>query len=76
MAKPQPSQSTRPLAAISDLEQGAYFRWQDAVWEVDVHTGCILAYREGGFGSRATFYDPVTAAKAGELSWTTLVEPL
>lgn len=73
------SRSTRESVAVSDLEQGARFYWRDAEWEADVQevdgrTRYIDAYREGGFGSRVTFYDPLTAAKAGELSWATRVE--
>lgn len=71
-----PSQSEREMRAICDLGDGARFRWEGAEWEAAVRTGCIDAYREGGFGSRVSFYDPVTAAKAGELSWATMVEPL
>lgn len=69
----QPSPSERQ---ISQLVDGERFRWDGGVWEAAVMHDRVVAYREGGFGSRVTFYDPVTAAKAGELSWATLVEPL
>lgn len=75
MAQQPPSQSDGQIA-VSELLDGERFRWQDAVWEADVKQGHVVAWREGGFGARAVFYDPVTAAKAGELSWATRVESL
>lgn len=70
------SQDTRKMIPVRELVDGDHFRWRDAEWEIDTQPGRIIAFREGGFGSRVEFYDPVTAAKAGEFSWATLVEPL
>lgn len=73
---PERADSSLSERQVCQLVDGERFRWDDRVWEADVKFGHVTAYLEGGFGSRVTFYDPVTAAKAGELSWTTLVEPL
>lgn len=61
---------------VSELADGQRFAWRGEVWEATVKHDRIVAYREGGFGARVWFYDPVTAAKAGEHSWATQVEPL
>lgn len=64
--------TTHSSTPVSQILDGERFYWRGEVWEADVKHGSVVAYLEGGFGSRVT----VTAAKAGELSWTTLVEPL
>lgn len=61
---------------IRDLPVGTRFAWRGEVWKIDHSEPSYVEVRAEQFSNRATFYDPATARKSGELSWTITVEPV
>lgn len=65
------------LMRVRDLEPGTRFAYDNRIYRTEPSgTAEYVTARGVQYSSYLDFYDPVTAMKAGELSWNTRVEVL
>lgn len=64
----------KDMRRVRDLEVGDLFGWSGDVYKVVAAPDGYVDARGEQFSNVLTFYDPVTAAKAGAFSWERSVE--